>query len=138
MIDAGISIGRVNSSFEEDSIHLELKDNTSGLLIFSGKMSLENFSKCITGYANVKIETRHIINKGDFLNVGKKRLTKNIEVKNIPIDKKYTKDRNFICEQIIDQYREDILNGWSIYDEGLHRQQFGNNWNATLIKYIEE
>ena len=60
---ARVSISRVSSSHRDDFISISINDDASGLMIWSGEMSMEDFAKTITAQAGLKAETKRIADK---------------------------------------------------------------------------
>jgi hypothetical protein len=131
---ANVSISRVHSSHRDDFIAISIVDEASGLIIWQGDMSLEDFAKTITGQGGLKAETERIASKWSIGVMGCKRICRTVQVANIK--GKAEKDSVTIAQETWEQYQELFRDGWVIDQDGSGRQQpHPTLWNVILVKY---
>lgn len=134
MIDTRISISRVTSSVEDDFIQITITDYTSGIPIWKGEMSLENFAKCVTGYSSIKIKNDYLVDIKNIAHIGKERKTKTVFLKNMYVNSiKPLQEK--IESEFIKQFPEEIKDGWFIYHDGLNIHQNWSQWKIIIAKY---
>jgi hypothetical protein len=125
----------------DDAIAISVTDDASGLLIWSGEMTLVDFSRCITGLACMRADVKKIINKHDLENIGKEKLTKTVQLVGIfDFEARSNKKvfMEFINLQAIRQHQELFRQGWFLADDGTTRQQnHSPMWNVIFVKYKE-
>lgn len=136
-MDARFTVGRVSSSHRGDFIYVQITDDLSGIQIWSGELSLEDFARALTGLASVKAKTKYALSKDVIDNIGKIRKTKMVGilgVRDLSIKKEQFEE--LIIKKVSEQCQNLLKEGWFLEDIGIHRQQHHpNEWMVTLVKY---
>ncbi len=140
-INARVSIHRISSSISEDVISLNITDDISGIKFVDVNLSLKDFSRCITGQAEVN-------GKGRVVNIeyiGKIKEVEKIEFK-MPNDTPLG-HRKDLASEIAKSIAIKRGNAWqastyfdrqdSFFVESGKDASFTNYARTTLFRYVE-
>lgn len=110
-----ITISRPNFSSGKEAINITITDVTSGTEFFDGEMTLEDFTRCLTGFGLKPIEAELRLE-----NVGK--IAENKEVEVPAPDNWY---------QLSDAEKKNLIKPFEIDGWEAHISDYGNNHRRT-------
>lgn len=140
-LPGSIRWGKVHCSHEDDYIHVEIEDKTSGIRFLSINMSMKDFANALTGsHVDCDMEVLAVENIGKVREYQKRRVfMSDAEYKAATDDRKY-EDKSGIVEWLKKWH---TINGWNMdtYLGSRDSIQFadGGRWiNFAYIRYVEQ
>lgn len=133
MHTARLTISKPSYGNGDEYIELRVRDDTSGTNVLALKLTLDNFTRTITGLGEVKAEVDRFISPEHFEQLGKEK-----EVNQVPviIEGKSVYDvRKMIQDDssIIDSF---IPDGWKLWNNGMSSKQEGKHYMITVCRYV--
>jgi hypothetical protein len=118
MKNATVTIGRTQSTREDDFISIEIQDRDSRNRVIELSMTYEQFAKCITGLGYVDAKVRGIVSAENFGELGKKLVSKQINLETTL--RKYGKKEEAELRELV---YASVPDGWKMNNDGMTSQQ---------------
>lgn len=117
MKNAMVTIGRTQSTNEDDYIGIEITDRDSRNRVIELSMTYEQFSQCITGLGYVDAKVHGLVSAENFGELGRKMVSKQIDLKTSL--RKYGDDEEKLRELVY----ASVPDGWKMNRDGMDSQQ---------------
>jgi len=130
---AAVTISRASDGL----VHIEVKDDSSRLVITRVSMELENFAECLMGLSHSPAEVeRYPVEDGAY---GKYKIHKKVGVPQSKLEGIYSNRADVVRGFLAGNYWYYLADGWFISDDGTSSQQNNptTHW-ASLAKYVDE
>lgn len=126
-----ITISKVDNNMEADYVSISISDRASGKLVTKGEMSLEDFTKAITGQGAIDIKLEVY---DSYETVGKK-----IEIKKVAIPYTVGRTESFsFVPEMSKKAREHEVDGWELQPEDFNHHRANNGmYQCTFRRYVE-
>lgn len=129
-IEGKITISRLTSNVEPDTIEIRIKDGNSAKIICEVSMDLESFAYALTGLGHIPCSI-NLFNS--YEKAGKKLITKTVSCFKVNTYNK--EDRR---KAVVEDFNVNYKDEWELQDDGTTSQQNGSTHFYVIRKYVDE